>query len=163
MAGAEGFLAHRVGRGMCSICGPPPPHRALGRVSGQTARPVAEVQQNGRALEYADGSLRRDRDVVLAAVRQHSDAHACADSLGWGEGGCWWRPGREAVGRRAARGSEARLPGGRQGVRGQRGHGEEATFGGPGVWGPGASPLRRAMCMLRFAGHARRLRRREHY
>jgi len=41
---------------------------------------LAAVAQNGRALKFADASLRRDRDVVLAAVAQSRNALYYADA-----------------------------------------------------------------------------------
>ena len=40
---------------------------------------MAVVTQDGDALEYADKSLKRDKDVVLAAVTQSGDALEFAD------------------------------------------------------------------------------------
>jgi len=40
---------------------------------------LAAVQQNGRALQFADDSFKRDRDVVLAAVQQNGRALQFAD------------------------------------------------------------------------------------
>ncbi len=41
---------------------------------------LAAVQQNGLALEYADKSLQKDKEVVLAAVKENEDGYANFDS-----------------------------------------------------------------------------------
>ncbi|NVJ89710.1 MAG: DUF4116 domain-containing protein, partial [Flavobacteriaceae bacterium] len=33
---------------------------------------LAAVKQDGRALEYADDSLKKDKEFILAAVKQNS-------------------------------------------------------------------------------------------
>jgi predicted RNA-binding protein (virulence factor B family) len=40
---------------------------------------LAAVQQNGYVLEYADESFKKDKEVVLAAVQQNGNALKYAD------------------------------------------------------------------------------------